>query len=59
VVHTGLVELGLEPHLLSDMLIESLFGIAEQHIARVDPAAMRPTVNWRATAGPLRPAGLL
>ncbi|MGH4024043.1 MAG: NAD-dependent epimerase/dehydratase family protein [Pseudonocardiaceae bacterium] len=54
VVHTGLVELGLEPHLLSDTLIESLFGVAEQHIARVDLAAMRPTVNWRATASPLR-----
>jgi UDP-sulfoquinovose synthase len=54
VVHTGLVELGLEPHLLSDTLIESLFGIAEQHIARVDLAAMRPTVNWRATASPMR-----
>ncbi|MCA1676721.1 MAG: hypothetical protein LC799_32630, partial [Actinobacteria bacterium] len=54
VVHTGLVDLGLQPHLLSDTLIESLFGIAEQHIARVDLAAMRPTVNWRATANPLR-----
>jgi UDP-sulfoquinovose synthase len=54
VVHTGLVELGLQPHLLSDTLIESLFGIAERHIARVDLAAMRPTVNWRATASPLR-----
>ncbi|MFN2495949.1 MAG: NAD-dependent epimerase/dehydratase family protein [Pseudonocardiaceae bacterium] len=54
VVHTGLVNLGLQPYLLSDTLIESLFGIAEQHIARVDLAAMRPTVNWRSTASPLR-----
>ena len=54
VVHTGLVELGLQPHLLSETLIESLFGVAEQHIARVDLAAMRPTVNWRATTSPLR-----
>ncbi|MGH4014094.1 MAG: NAD-dependent epimerase/dehydratase family protein [Pseudonocardiaceae bacterium] len=54
VVHTGLVELGLQPHLLSETLIESLFGIAERHIARVDLAATRPTVNWRSTANPLR-----
>ncbi|MQA16797.1 MAG: NAD-dependent epimerase/dehydratase family protein [Pseudonocardiaceae bacterium] len=53
VVHTGLVELGLQPHLLSDTLIESLFGIAEAHRDRVDLAAMRPTVNWRSTASPL------
>jgi UDP-sulfoquinovose synthase len=54
VVHTGLVELGLQPHLLSETLIESLFGIAEEHKHRVDLAAMRPTVNWRSTASPLR-----
>ncbi|HEY2723198.1 MAG TPA: NAD-dependent dehydratase, partial [Pseudonocardiaceae bacterium] len=54
VVHTGLVDLGLEPHLLSDTLIESLFGIVEAHLDRVDLAAMRPTVNWRSTANPLR-----
>jgi UDP-sulfoquinovose synthase len=49
VVHTGLVDLGLQPHLLSDTLIDSLFGIVEQHVARVDLSAMRPTVNWRFT----------
>jgi UDP-sulfoquinovose synthase len=54
VVHTGLVDLGLQPHLLSDTLIESLFGIVEAHLDRVDLAAMRPTVNWRSTANPLR-----
>lgn len=54
VVHTGLVELGLQPHLLSNTLIESLFGIAEQHAARVDLAAIRPTVNWRSTTSPMR-----
>jgi UDP-sulfoquinovose synthase len=47
VVHTGLVELGLQPHLLSDTLIDSLFAIAARHIDRADPSAMRPTVNWR------------
>jgi len=54
VVHTGLVELGLEPHLLSNTLIESLFGVAQQHVGRVDLNAMRPTVQWRSASSPLR-----
>jgi UDP-sulfoquinovose synthase len=54
VVHTGLVELGLEPHLLSNTLIESLFRVAEEHKDRVDLGAMRPTVKWREAASPMR-----
>ncbi len=34
VVHTGLVDLGLAPHLLSDTLIDSLFSIVKQHVPR-------------------------
>lgn len=54
VVHTGLPDLGLDPHLLSDTLIGSLFGVTERHKDRVDLAAMQPTVNWRSTTSPLR-----
>jgi UDP-sulfoquinovose synthase len=54
VIHTGLVELGLQPHLLSDTLIDSLFGIVKRHIDRVDLSVMRPTVNWRRTNNPPR-----
>ncbi len=54
VVHTGLPSLGLDPHLLSDTLIQSLFGIAESFASRVDLAAMRPTVQWRSTSSALR-----
>ncbi|MQA83128.1 MAG: NAD-dependent epimerase/dehydratase family protein [Streptosporangiales bacterium] len=54
VVHTGLPELGLEPHLLSDTLIESMFEIVERHKDRVDLASMRPTVQWRSTSSPIR-----
>jgi UDP-sulfoquinovose synthase len=46
VVHTGLTNLGLQPHLLSHTLIESLFTITEQHQHRVDPTALRPTIHW-------------
>ena len=47
VVHHGLMELGLEPHLLSDTLIESLFEIIKRYAHRVRPEALLPTVNWR------------
>ena len=49
-----LAALGLEPHLLSDTLIQSLFTIADGHKERVDLAAMRPTVQWRSTSSKLR-----
>jgi UDP-sulfoquinovose synthase len=50
VVHAGLVELGLEPHLLSDTLIESLFEITKRFAHRVRPEAMIPTIDWRRTS---------
>jgi UDP-sulfoquinovose synthase len=50
VTHTKLVELGLEPHLLSDTLIESLFEITKRYADRVRPEALLPTVNWRTPA---------
>ncbi len=53
-VHTALESLGLEPHLLSDTLLTSMFGIIEQHRDRVDLEALRPTINWRQTSNPLR-----
>ncbi len=47
VVHHGLVELGLEPHLLSDTLIDSLFAITRRYAHRARPDAMLPTIEWR------------
>lgn len=47
--HTGLLDLGLVPHLLNETLIESLFRVAERHKDRVSMEAIRPTVKWRAT----------
>ena len=47
VTHTKLIDLGLEPHLLSDTLIESLFEITKRYAHRVRPEALLPTVNWR------------
>lgn len=53
VVHSGLLELGLDPHLLSDTLIESLFEITKRFAHRVRPEAMIPTIDWRRSASPI------
>ncbi len=47
--HTYLMDLGLEPHLLSDTLLHQVFGVVERHRDRVNLAAIRPAVNWRQT----------
>jgi UDP-sulfoquinovose synthase len=52
-VHSGLVELGLKPHLLNETLIDDLFKVAEQHKSIVNVDAIRPTVKWRSTASEL------
>lgn len=49
VVHTKLLDLGLQPHLLNDAEVEHLIGVALQHRDRVNPRLIAPTVNWRET----------
>jgi UDP-sulfoquinovose synthase len=51
--HTALESLGLKPHLLSDTLLTSMFGIIEQYKDRVDVDALKPTINWRKTSSQL------
>jgi UDP-sulfoquinovose synthase len=48
VIHTGLIELGLRPHLLSETLLTSLYAVADRFKHRADLSALRPTVRWRA-----------
>jgi UDP-sulfoquinovose synthase len=57
VVHTGLENLGLKPHLLSDTLLTSMYDIIEQHRDRVDRDCLLPSVNWRHQANPLHATG--
>jgi UDP-sulfoquinovose synthase len=45
--HSKLIELGLEPHLLSDSLLDSLMNVALKYRDRVDAAVMMPQINWR------------
>ena len=37
----------MQPHLLSDSLLDSLMNIAIKYRDRVDPTIMLPQVNWR------------
>ncbi len=48
-IHTKLVDLGLEPHLLTETVLESLLQLAIQYKDRVDTRLIVPTVNWRQT----------
>jgi UDP-sulfoquinovose synthase len=54
--HTKLLDLGLVPHLLEPKTIRSLLAVVDRHRDRVNPEAIRPTVQWRNTASSLRPA---
>lgn len=45
--HTKLLDLGLQPHLLSDELIRGLIETAQQYRDRVDFNVIRPNATWR------------
>jgi nucleoside-diphosphate-sugar epimerase len=45
--HTHLLDLGLQPHLLTDDTIESLLTVALRHRDRINLDAIPATVQWR------------
>jgi UDP-sulfoquinovose synthase len=45
--HSKLIKLGLEPHLLSHSLLDSLMNVALKYRDRIDAAVMLPRINWR------------
>jgi UDP-sulfoquinovose synthase len=45
--NTNLLNLGLQPHYLSDSLLDSLLNFAVKYQHRVDKNQMLPKVNWR------------
>ena len=47
--HTRLLDLGLEPHYLSDSLLDSLLNIAVRHRDRVREDVILPRIDWRET----------
>jgi UDP-sulfoquinovose synthase len=46
--HTKLLDLGLQPHLLSDTLVESMFEEIAKYRDRVIPDHIMPSTRWRA-----------
>jgi len=48
--HSKLVDLGLQPHFLSESLLDSLMNIAIEYRDRIDTSLMMPRVNWRFTS---------
>jgi len=48
-VNTHLLDLGLEPHFLSDEVILEMFEIIEHHRERVVPENVNPDIDWRQT----------
>jgi UDP-sulfoquinovose synthase len=61
--HSKLIDLGLQPHLLSDSLLDSLINIAVRYADRIEPALFLPQVNWRSARNDRRrqmsvPAGI-
>jgi UDP-sulfoquinovose synthase len=47
--HSKLIDLGLQPHFLSDALLDSLMNIAVKYRDRIDTSLFLPQVNWRHT----------
>jgi UDP-sulfoquinovose synthase len=45
--HSKLIDLGLNPHVLSDSLLDSLMNIALRYKDQIDPALFIPQVDWR------------
>jgi UDP-sulfoquinovose synthase len=56
--HTALLDLGLEPHYLSDSLLDSLVNIAIEHRDQVDIDLIMPRVDWRRASNSLHPAAV-
>jgi UDP-sulfoquinovose synthase len=54
--HTKLLDLGLEPHLLTKSVIVGMLDLIERHRGRVDVDAIAPTVQWRSRASTLKTA---
>jgi UDP-sulfoquinovose synthase len=53
--HSKLMDLGLEPHYLSNSLLDSLVNVALKYRDRLDTSLILPRVNWRHTTNERSP----
>jgi UDP-sulfoquinovose synthase len=44
--HQKLLDLGLQPHLLSDVLVDSMLVTIRDHAQRIRPDVILPQVKW-------------
>lgn len=44
--YTGLLDLGLQPHYLTDSVVEDLLQRVQTHRERIDPQRIQPRVRW-------------
>lgn len=59
VVHTKLLDLGLQPHLLDDAEVERMITLSLENRHRVDVGQIKPTVKWNATENVVAPTPTL
>lgn len=50
--HSNLTDMGLEPHYLSDSLLDSLMNVAAMYEDRIDRGQFFPRVRWQETNNP-------
>jgi UDP-sulfoquinovose synthase len=50
--HSRLLDLGLQPHYLSETLLESVIHVVQRYADRIRPSLIMPGVNWRSTGAP-------
>jgi UDP-sulfoquinovose synthase len=55
-IHTKLLDLGLEPTLLREELVESILGMLERHKGRVIESSIEPQTRWNPAKSPAAPA---
>ncbi len=51
--HSKLTELGLDPHLLTDAVLDSMLARAQANSTHVNAEAMMPTIRWIGGEEPL------
>jgi UDP-sulfoquinovose synthase len=58
--NSGLITLGLQPHLLSEALVTGMFDIVKRHADQIRPELLYPRARWdqpTIISGALRPVG--
>jgi len=45
--HSALPSLGLEPHLLTDAVVDSMIGMVQGTHGHIDPSIIAPSIKWR------------